>query len=115
MKPTTIFIFLWILIVTRGPASPALINFSTASDTGNTAPLWRSQRSGIYNQLPGIAIVENGAGLAQIRTTATAAVKAAGLPETRAVQLARLRKDNEARLLSAKFAEVFKRRDSFSP
>jgi len=42
-------------------------------------------------------------------------VKAAGLPETRAVQLARLRKDNEARLLSAKFAEVFKRRDSFSP
>lgn len=53
MKPTTIFIFLWILIVTRGPASAALINFMNPERFVDHSILKQLESTGFINHVAG--------------------------------------------------------------
>src|ERR1043166_1585818 len=50
MRHLTILFFFWILIGMTPSTSAAPINFSTASDSGNTAPLWVAKDAGFFEK-----------------------------------------------------------------
>lgn len=50
MKFRAILLFSWILMGTPASAAAMLINFSTASDAGNTAPLWVAKDAGFFEK-----------------------------------------------------------------
>jgi NitT/TauT family transport system substrate-binding protein len=50
MKYTAILMFSWILMGAPSSTFAALINFSTASDAGNTAPLWVAKDAGLFEK-----------------------------------------------------------------
>jgi NitT/TauT family transport system substrate-binding protein len=93
MKRTAIFILSWILIGPPVSTSAVLINFSTASDAGNTAPLWVAKDAGFFEKygnttqlvfIPGstvsiAALLNNDAHMAQFSPTLAIANNAKGL------------------------------------
>lgn len=92
MKFTAILIFSWILLGAPASLSAALINFSTASDAGNTAPLWVAKDEGFFEKygnptqlifIPGAtvsisALLNNDAHMAQMSPTLAISSNAKG-------------------------------------
>jgi ABC-type nitrate/sulfonate/bicarbonate transport system substrate-binding protein len=50
MRRIAVLMFLWMLIGAPISISAAPINFSTASDSGNTAPLWVAKDAGFLEK-----------------------------------------------------------------
>src|SRR5438445_12753745 len=93
MKYTAILMFSWILMGAPISTFAALINFSTASDAGNTAPLWVAKDAGFFEKygnstqlifIPGAsvsisAILNNDAQMAQYSPMLSIANNAKGM------------------------------------
>ena len=93
MKYRAILIFLSLLLIAPVSTSAALINFSTASDAGNTAPLWVAKDAGFFEKygnttqlvfIPGstvsiAALLNNDAHMAQFSPTLAIANNAKGM------------------------------------